>query len=142
MARTIAGDDPTATAVYVDNDGDTHFNGSTVYVEAAPLDFGEGVISNFVVSGTVAVAVPTIADAKCDVVSVDVAAAFVASITVGSVVIACPLEALPTDCLLTGAYVTATDTVAVTFSTKEGGGGVTGANKNFRFVVIKNAVSP
>lgn len=34
MARSITGDDPTATAVYVDVDGDTHFNGSNVFVEA------------------------------------------------------------------------------------------------------------
>lgn len=142
MARTIAGDDPTATAVYVDNDGDTHFNGSTVYIEAAPLDFGEGALSNLICSGTVAVTVPTIAADKQDVVDVDVAAAFTASITVGSFVIAAPLEALPTDCLLAGAYVTATDHISVVFCNKEGGSGVTGAAKNFKFLVLKAVVSP
>lgn len=35
MARSPSGDDPTATAVYVDMDGDTHFNGSSVFFEAA-----------------------------------------------------------------------------------------------------------
>jgi len=40
MARTIAGDDPTATAVYVDVDGDTHFNASSVFVEGALLRLG------------------------------------------------------------------------------------------------------
>lgn len=40
MARTITGDDPTATAVYVDVDGDTHFNGSSVFVEGALLRLG------------------------------------------------------------------------------------------------------
>lgn len=40
MARTVAGDDPTATAVYVDNDGDTHFNASSVFFEGALLRLG------------------------------------------------------------------------------------------------------
>ena len=84
----------------------------------------------------VAVAVPTIADAETDVVAVDVSGAFSMQPAVGDAVIAIPAEALPTDCLLAGAYVTATDTISVTFTTKEGGSGVTGANKNFYFLVI------
>lgn len=141
MARTIAGDDPTATKAYEDVDGDWHWNGTTVYHEAATLDFGEGAITNVICSGTVAVTVPTIADAESDEVDVDVAAAFTASITVGSFVIAAPLAALPTDCLLNGAYVSATDHIKVSFGTKEGGSGVTGAAVNFKFLVIKAAAS-
>lgn len=40
MARTISGDDPTSTAVYVDVDGDTHFNASSIFVEGALLRLG------------------------------------------------------------------------------------------------------
>lgn len=142
MARTISGDDPTSTAVYVDRDGDTHYNGSTVFIEGSPLDFGEGALTDLICSGTVTVAVPTIADAETDTVEVDVASAFTASITVGSFVLAAPLAALPTDCLLAGAYVTDTDKISLTFTTKEGGSGVTGANKAFRFLVLKATPSP
>lgn len=87
----------------------------------------------------VVVAVPTIADNAAengDSVDVDVSAAFSMAPAVGDAVIAIPQEALPTDCLLCGAYVTATDTITVTFMSKEGGGGVTGATKNFKFLVI------
>lgn len=84
----------------------------------------------------VVVAVPTIADTKCDVVAVDVSGAFAMAPAVGDAVIAIPQEAMPTDCLIFGAYVTATDEISVTFGTKEGGSGVTGANKNFKFLVI------
>lgn len=141
MARTIAGDDQRAGQPYEDVDGDVHWNATTVYAEAATIDFAEGVLQNFIVSGTVAVTVPTIAADKQDVVDVDVAAAFTASIAVGDGVIACPLAALPTDCLLANAYVTATDHISVVFVNKEGGSGVTGAAVNFKFIVIKAAAS-
>lgn len=87
----------------------------------------------------VVVAVPTIANdaaENADSAAVDVSAAFAIQPAVGDAVIAIPLEALPTDCLLAGAYVTNTDEITVTFASKEGGGGVTGANKNFKFLVI------
>lgn len=84
-------------------------------------------------SGTVVVAVPTIADTKVDEVAVDVSAMTFAC-AVGDAVLAQPLEALPTDCVYLGARVTAADQVTVSFGTKEGGGGVTGANKNFTFL--------
>lgn len=133
MARTITGDDPTATAFFTDNDGDLHQNGASFF----GAETAEGLeIKGWYVSGTVAVAVPTIADAEADVVAVDLASALTFAPAVGDVVIAIPLEALPTDCLLNGAYVSATDTVSVSFGTKEGGSGVTGANKNFKFVFI------
>lgn len=138
MARNPAGDDNSAGQPYEDLDGDWHWNGTTVYMEDAVLDYGSTeapAIKNWKVSGTVAVAVPTIADAKTDVVVVDLSSMTFAP-AVGDAVFAIPLEALPTDCLLTGAYVSATDTVSVTFATKEGGGGVTGANKNFKFLFL------
>lgn len=87
----------------------------------------------WVESETVAVTVPTIADAESDVAVVDVSAiTFVPA--VGDAVIAIPLVALPTDCLLNGAFVSAADEVTISFGTKEGGAGVTGAAKNFKFL--------
>ena len=88
-------------------------------------------------SANVAVAVPTMADAEDDEVAVDVSAAFTVAPALGDLVFAAPAEALPTDCVLCGAYVSATDQITVSFGTKEGGAGVTGANKNFKFWLIK-----
>lgn len=87
----------------------------------------------------VVVAVPSIANdaaENVDSVAVDVSAAFSIQPAVGDAVIAIPTEALPTDCLLLSAYVTATDQITVTFGSKEAGAGVTGANKNFNFLVV------
>jgi hypothetical protein len=87
----------------------------------------------------IAVAVPTIANdaaENVDEVAVNVSTAFSMQPAVGDAVIAIPQEALPTDCVLCGAWVSATDTITVSFASKEGGGGVTGANKNFKFLVI------
>ena len=140
MARTISGDDPTATAPYKDVDGDVHLNGTTVYVEAATLDFAEGVISNVIVQKAISVTIPSFASDTCDSVAVDVASAFTASVAVGDIVIAAPAESLPSNCVFTGAYVSATDTITCTFASAEGAG-VTGAAKTFNFVVIKTAES-
>lgn len=93
----------------------------------------------YLTPSNVAVSVPTIANDAAengDSVAVDVAGAFIVQPAVGDAVIAIPQEALPTDCLLCGAYVTATDTITVTFVSKEGGGGVTGASKNFKFLLF------
>lgn len=90
----------------------------------------------FWLSDTVVVAVPTIADAEIDEIAVDVAAGSGFAPAVGDVVIAIPLEALPASAVLCGAYVSDTDEVTVSFAAKEGGAGVTGANKNFRFLYI------
>ena len=87
----------------------------------------------------VVVAVPSIANdaaENADEVAVDVSAAFSMQPAVGDAVIAIPQEALPTDCVLCGAWVSATDTITVSFASKEGGGGVSGANKNFKFLVL------
>lgn len=85
-------------------------------------------------SDSVTVAVPTIADAEIDEVAVDVSGGSAFQPAVGDAVIAIPMEALPTSCILAGAYVSATDQVTVSFAAKEGGAGVTGANKSFRFL--------
>lgn len=90
----------------------------------------------YMTPANVAVAVPTIADAESSEVAVNVASAFSVQPAVGDAVIAIPQEALPTDCLYNGARVTATDQITLSFGTKEGGGGVTGANKNFKFLVF------
>ena len=97
------------------------------FVQSASAVFG-------VLTSSVTVAVPTIADAETDVVAVDVSAATSFQPKVGDAVIAIPMAALPTDCILNGAYITATDEVSISFGTKEGGAGVTGANKSFRFL--------
>ena len=52
---------------------------------------------------------------------------------VGDAVIAVPIEALPTNCRLQGAWVNATDQVQIVFGSE--GGNVTGAAKNFRFLI-------
>ncbi len=84
------------------------------------------------VSGTIAVAVPSITDPDCAKVDVDISGMTFAA-AVGDAVQAIPLEALPTNCRLGGAWVSATDTVTITFSSE--GGNVTGANKNFKFLI-------
>ena len=85
------------------------------------------------VSGTVAVAVPSITDPDIAKVDVDLSGMTFAP-AVGDAVIAIPLEALPTNARLQGAAITATDTCQVTFGSE--GGNVTGANKNFKFLLI------
>lgn len=93
----------------------------------------------YMTPANVAVAVPSIANdaaENVDEVAVDVSAAFSMAPAVGDAVIAIPQEALPTDCVLCGAWVSATDTITVSFASKEGGGGVSGANKNFKFLVF------
>jgi hypothetical protein len=97
---------------------------------------GAAVIKGIYHSATVAVAVPTIADAETDEVAVDVDAAFTVAPAMGDAVIAIPTAALPTSCILNGAYVSAANTVKVSFGTLEGGAGVTGANVNFTFLLI------
>ena len=84
---------------------------------------------------TLAVTIPTIADAESDTVAVSTSAWTFAA-AVGDLVVASPAEALPTSCIFSGAYVTATDEVTFAFDTLEGGAGVTGAAKNFSVLVI------
>lgn len=137
--RTPTGDDQVTGQPYGDSEGDVHLNATTVYVEAAVLDFGgtEGaVVKNVYYSPTIVVAVPTIADGKSDEVEHTIGAGMTFSPAVGDAVIAIPTAALPTDCLLNGAYVSDTDKVKLSFGTKEGGAGVTGANVNFKFLFL------
>lgn len=112
---------------------------------ASPLAQGATAADRVTVKGiymtpaNVVVAVPSIADnaaENADSVAVDVSAALTMQPAVGDAVIALPQEALPTDCLLCGCYVTNTDEITLTFASKEGGSGVTGANKNFKFLVL------
>lgn len=93
----------------------------------------------YMTPANVVVAVPSIADNAAengDSVAVSVASALSMAPAVGDAVIAIPQAALPTDCLLCGAYVTDTDEITVTFMSKEGGSGVTGANVNFKFLIF------
>lgn len=88
----------------------------------------------YMTPANVAVAVPSITDPDCARVQVDVSSAFSIQPAVGDVVIAIPQEALPSNARLSGAWVYQTDGVEITFSSE--GGNVTGANKNFKFLVI------
>jgi hypothetical protein len=84
-------------------------------------------------SAAIAVAVPSITDPDIARVAVDVSAmTFVPA--VGDAVIAIPQEALPTAARLQGAWVSAANEVEITFGSE--GGNVTGANKNFKFLLI------
>lgn len=85
-------------------------------------------------SATVSVTVPSITDPDIAKVDVDVSAGFDTVLAVGDAVIAIPIVALPTNCRLQGAWVSAADTVTITFGSE--GGNVVGAAKNFKFLAI------
>jgi hypothetical protein len=86
-------------------------------------------------SDSIDVTVPTIADAEIDEVAVDVSSANIGfTLAVGDGVVAVPMVDLPTSAILCGAYVSDTDEITVSFAAKEGGSGVTGAAKAFRFL--------
>jgi len=93
-------------------------------------------LGGFYLSGVVAVTVPAITDPDIAKVDVDVDAAF-STITpaVGDAVIAIPQEALPTNARLQGAWITANNSVQVTFGSE--GGNVSSSAKNFKFLVIR-----
>lgn len=102
--------------------------------------FGQNATDRVTIKGVymtpanVAVAVPSITDPDIARVQVDVSGAFSMQPAVGDVVIAIPQEALPTNARLQGAFVYQTDGVEITFGSE--GGNVTGASKNFKFLVI------
>lgn len=128
MARSITGDDPTATAFFTDNDGDLHQNGASFF----GAETSEGAeIKGIYNSGTISVTVPSITDPDIAIVAVDVSALTFAC-AVGDQVLVTPVVALPTNCRLQGAYVSATDTVTICFGSE--GGNVTGAAKNFNML--------
>lgn len=91
-------------------------------------------IKGIYVSDTVSVSVPSITDPDIAKVDVDVSSALTMQPVAGDAVIAIPLVALPSNARLQGAWVTTTDTVQITFGSE--GGNVTGAAKNFKFLVI------
>ena len=88
----------------------------------------------FYLSDTVSVTVPSITDPDIAKVDVDVSGGSDFQPKIGDAVIAIPLAALPTNCRLQNAWVTTTDTVQVVFGSE--GGNVTGANKNFKFIIL------
>lgn len=83
-------------------------------------------------TATISVTVPSITDP--DIAKVDVTVTTPQGVAVGDAVLAVPLEALPTNCRQQGAYVSATDTVTIVYGSE--GGNVTGAAKNYRFLVF------
>ncbi len=91
-------------------------------------------------TGVIAVAVPAISGTAVlpsDSAVTDISAdplTFAAA--VGDAVVAIPQEALEADCLLCNAYVVGADSIEVVFAAKEGGDGVSSANKNFKFLII------
>ena len=88
----------------------------------------------YMTPAAVSVSVPSITDPDIARVQVDVSSAFSVQPAVGDAVIAIPLVALPTNARLQGAWVSATDQVEITFGSE--GGNVTGASKNFKFLLI------
>ncbi len=88
----------------------------------------------YMTPANVSVSVPSITDPDIAKVNVSVASAFSMAPAVGDAVIAIPQEALPTNCRLQGAWVSATDEIEITFGSE--GGNVTGASKNFKFLVM------
>lgn len=130
MARTITGDDPTATAFFTDLDGDLHQNGASFF-GAEGTEGAE--VKGWYLSAVIAVTVPSITDPDIAKVDVDVSAMTFAP-AIGDAVIAIPQEALPTNARLQGAWVTTTDSVQITFGSE--GGNVVGAAKNFKFLLL------
>jgi len=129
MPASVTGDDEAAGRFFTDYDGDLHQNGA-LYIGAET----EGAaIKAIIDSGTIAVTVPSITDPDIATVDVDVSSLTFAA-AVGDAVIARPTEALPTNCRLQCAYVTGTDTIRVVFGSE--GGNVTGAAKNFKFLIF------
>jgi hypothetical protein len=138
LDSVTAGTVSASKAVVVDSSKNiTGFNNITT---TGTLTTGANATDKVAVKGiymspaNVVVAVPSITDPDSASVDVDVSAAFSMQPAVGDAVIAMPQEALPSNCFLSSAYVTATDTVTLMFTSI--GGNVTGANKNFKFLVV------
>lgn len=91
------------------------------------------VVKQLVNSGTISVTVPSITDPDIAKVDVDVSALTFAC-AVGDFVVGAPKEALPTNCRYQSSFVVATDTIQVLFGSE--GGNVTGAAKNFQFLIF------
>lgn len=130
MSRTITGDDPGSTVFFTDVGGDLHQNGAS-YFGAEGTEGME--IKAVIDSGTISVTIPSIGTQGYGGTVAQSLSALTFACAVGDSVEAIPLEALPTNCVVTNAYVTATDTVTVVFQAV--GGTVTGAAKNFKFLI-------
>lgn len=111
-------------------EGDNIWTGPMVHGEAA-LSAERASVKGEYISDAIEVAVPSITDPDIAKVDVDVSAMTFAP-AVGDSVEAIPLEALPTNARLLGAWVSAANTVQVTFGSE--GGNVTGAGVDFKFV--------
>ena len=121
----------TGTVALGDTVGTIVLGGASLGV--GPVATERAVIKGIYDSGTIVVAVPSITDP--DIAKVDVSiSALTFAAAVGDAVIAIPLEALPTAARLQGDWVSATDTVQVVFGSE--GANVTGANKNFKFLIF------
>ncbi len=108
-------------------------NATSVKIGGAASASERAAIKGVYVSGTIAVAVPSITDPDIAKVDADLSGMTFAP-AVGDMVVAIPLEALPSNCRLQGAWISATDTCQITFGSE--GGNVTGASKNFKFLLI------
>ena len=129
MSRKLEDYLPIVAEAGLNTDKDAVFGGSVSFGTSEAV-----AVNGFYLSSTVAVAVPSITDPDIAKVDVDVSSAFTMQPAVGDAVFAIPQEALPTAARLQGAWVNATDQVQITFGSE--GGNVTGANKNFKFLVI------
>lgn len=109
--------------------GDVVISGT---LEVGSTDTERASIKGIYVS-TLAVTVPSITDPDIAKVDVDISGLTFAA-SVGDIVIVTPTEALPSACRLQGAWVTATDTVQITYGSE--GGNVTGASKTHKFLLI------
>ena len=121
----------------------TFFTDPTDVQMTGPVKIGTALdavaVKGTYLTGTIVVSVPAIAGnavLPSGSAVVDISAdplTFAAA--VGDAVTAIPQEALESDCLLVGAYVVGADSIEVVFAAKEGGDGVTNANKNFKFLI-------
>lgn len=104
-------------------------------LKAGDIEVDRANIKGIYLSAVVAVAVPSITDPDIAKVDVDISAALTAVSAVGDVVLALPQEALPTNARQQGSgTIIAADSVQLVFGSE--GGNVTGANKNYKFLII------
>ena len=132
---TVSGDLSVTGAVTLAAGADLTFDDLFI---TGPFEVGvdnseRAAIKGIVLSGAIAVSVPSITDPDIAKVDVDVSSLTFAP-AVGDAVIAIPAEALPANARLQGAWVSAIDQVQITFGSE--GGNVVGAAKNFTFLFI------
>lgn len=77
MAQTISGDDPTPNAPYVDVDGDSHFNASSLWFEGSRIRLGAPTVVTIasgvatITTGFVALAAESSTTDQLDTITVD-----------------------------------------------------------------------